>query len=124
MVKLNDVSFTLNSIEEHTEKNAPALARYSVLSPTVSRNVIVLEHIDQRNIEWPTKKVETEATFYNDRRLLFTTLTYIRTYIIDHYNTSVRISGKASHTTHVACVNFIQEWRDLQFNVNSERQIF
>ena len=32
--------------------------------------------------------------------------------------------GRASHTTHVVCVNFIREWRDLQFNVDSERQIF
>ena len=30
----------------------------------------------------------------------------------------------ASHTTHVVCVNFIREWRDIQFNVDSERQIF
>ena len=31
--------------------------------------------------------------------------------------------GLASHTAHVACVNFIRDWRDLQFNVDSERQI-
>ena len=30
----------------------------------------------------------------------------------------------ASHTTHVVCVNFIREWLDLQFNVDSGRQIF
>ena len=30
----------------------------------------------------------------------------------------------ASPTTHVLCINFIREWRDLQFNVNSEGQIF
>ena len=29
-----------------------------------------------------------------------------------------------SHTTNVVCVNFIHEWRDLQFKVDSERQIF
>ena len=32
--------------------------------------------------------------------------------------------GLASHTTHVVCVNFIRGRRDLQFNVDSERQIF
>ena len=32
--------------------------------------------------------------------------------------------GLASHSTHVVCVNFIREWRHLQFNVDSERQIF
>ena len=30
----------------------------------------------------------------------------------------------ASHTTYVVCIHFIPEWRDLQFNVDSERQIF
>ena len=29
-----------------------------------------------------------------------------------------------SHTTYVVCVNFIHEWRQLQFKVDSERQIF
>ena len=28
-----------------------------------------------------------------------------------------------SYTTYVVCVNFVHEWRDQQFNVNSERQI-
>ena len=32
--------------------------------------------------------------------------------------------GLASHTTHVVCVNFMREWWGLQFNVDSERQIF
>ena len=32
--------------------------------------------------------------------------------------------GLASDTTHVMYVNFIHEWRDLQFKVDSERQIF
>ena len=30
----------------------------------------------------------------------------------------------AYHTTHVVCVHFMHEWWDLQFNVDSERQIF
>ena len=30
----------------------------------------------------------------------------------------------ASHTTHVVYVNFIREWRNLQLNIDSERQIF
>ena len=29
-----------------------------------------------------------------------------------------------SHTTYVVCVNFIHKWRDLQFKVDSEWQIF
>ena len=49
--------------------------------------------------------------------------TGIHTYIIGHYNPSVRIIGLVSHTTHVMCVNFMREWRNIQFNVDSERQI-
>ena len=41
---------------------------------------------------------------------------YMYTYIIGHYN--------PSHTTHVACIDFICKWRDLQFNVDSQLQIF
>ena len=32
------------------------------------------------------------------------------TYIIGHYNPSVRIIGLVSHTTYVVRVNFIHEW--------------
>ena len=52
------------------------------------------------------------------------TFTHIHTYIIGHYNPSVRIIDLVSHTTYVVCVNFIHKWRDLQFKVDSERQIF
>ena len=49
---------------------------------------------------------------------------YYITYIIGHYNPSVRIIDLVSHTIYVVCVNFIHKWRDLQFKVDSERQIF
>ena len=49
--------------------------------------------------------------------------TYI-TYIIGHYNPSVRIIDLVSYTTYVVCVNFIHNWWDLQFKVDSERQTF
>ena len=32
--------------------------------------------------------------------------------------------GLVSHITHVVCVNFLREWRDQQFNVDPEWQIF
>ena len=48
----------------------------------------------------------------------------VHTYIIGHYNPSVRIIDLVSHATYVVCVNFIHQWRDLQFKVDSERQIF
>ena len=40
------------------------------------------------------------------------------------YNPSARIIDLISHTTYVVFVNFIHKWRDLQFEVDSERQIF
>ena len=48
----------------------------------------------------------------------------IRTYVISHYNRSVRCIDQVSHTTYVVCVNFIHKWRDLQSKVDFERQIF
>ena len=50
--------------------------------------------------------------------------TYIHTHIIDHYNPSVRIIDLVPHITYVVCVNLIHKWQDLQFKVDSERQIF
>ena len=48
----------------------------------------------------------------------------LHTYIIAHYNTSVRIINLVSQTTYIVCVNFIRKWRYLQFKIDSERQIF
>ena len=42
------------------------------------------------------------------------------TYIIGHYNPSVRID-LVLHTTHVVLI--LYKWRDLQFKVDSVRQI-
>ena len=46
---------------------------------------------------------------------------YIHNWPLQHFSQDYSL---ASHTTHVVCVNFIREWRDLQFNVDSERHIF
>ena len=46
------------------------------------------------------------------------------TYIIGRYNPSARIIDRVSHNIYIVCVNLIHKWRDLQFKVNSERQIF
>ena len=48
----------------------------------------------------------------------------IHTYTIGHYNPSVRVIDLVSHTSYAACVRFIHKWRDLQFKIDSERQIF
>ena len=36
----------------------------------------------------------------------------------------VELTHSSFQPTHVVCVNFIREWRELQFNVDSEGQIF
>ena len=41
----------------------------------------------------------------------------------EHIHTC-KVIDLVSHTTYVMCVNFIHKWRDLQFKVDSERQIF
>ena len=43
-----------------------------------------------------------------------TEIIHLHTYIID----------LVPHSTYVVCGNFIHNWRDLQFKVDSERQIF
>ena len=48
----------------------------------------------------------------------------VHTYIIGHYNPSVRIIDLISHTTYIVCVNFIYERRDLQLQVDSKRPTF
>ena len=63
-------------------------------------------------------------TELNWRKIKIINQEIIHTYIIGHHNPSVRIIDLASHTTYVVCVNFIHKWRDLQFKVDSERQIF
>ena len=45
-------------------------------------------------------------------------------HIIGHYNPTVRIIDLVSHITYVVCVNFMHKWQDLQFKVDTERQIF
>ena len=60
----------------------------------------------------------------NNYLVLLKIETYIHTYIIAHYNPSVRIINQVSHKTYVMLVNFISKWPDLQFKVDSERQIF
>ena len=37
----------------------------------------------------------------------------LNTYIIGHFNTSVRIIDLVSHITYVVCVNFVHKWRDI-----------
>ena len=44
---------------------------------------------------------------------------FIHTYIIGHYNPSVRIIDLVSHTTYVVCINFMHKWWDLQINTHN-----
>ena len=77
-----------------------------VLPPTA----LWLTHNCATRNKWPKWLAHTQLTTY--------------TYIINHYNPSVRIIDLVSHTTNVVCVNFIHKWRDLLFKVDSEQQIF
>ena len=49
---------------------------------------------------------------------MYNMYTILFIYVIGHYNHSIKI------TTYVVCFNFIHEWRDLQYKVDFERQIF
>ena len=53
--------------------------------------------------------------------IYFKTHTHIYNWPLQPFNQDY---GLASYTTHIVCINFTCEWRDLQFNVDSERQIF
>ena len=71
-----------------------------------------------------THKVSSHKTDWITTTCHLLCLDLLYTYIIGHYNPSVRIIHLVSHSTYVVCVNFIHKWRDLQFKVNSERQNF
>ena len=71
--------------------------------------------------------VKNRLNFYfinkNIRYLVFSLsakITYIHKWPLQPFSQNY---GLALHT-HIVCVNFIREWRDLQFNIQSERQIF
>ena len=55
---------------------------------------------------------------------IFEKLFLWHTCIVGHYNPSVRIIDLFSHTTHVVCINFKRKRQDLQFNGDSEQQVF
>ena len=73
-----------------------------------------------------TQKKKTEKSYNfgitNLKELVLGT--FYNTYVIGHYNPSVRIIDLVSFITYVVCVHFIRKWQDLQFKVGSERQIF
>ena len=50
----------------------------------------------------------------------FSIHTYIHNWLLPAFSEDYDL---ASHTTYVEGVNFIREWRELQFKVHSERQI-
>ena len=64
------------------------------------------------NIQWASK----ETVYYKNKN--------IYTYIIGHYNPSVRIIDLVSHITYIVCFNFIHKWRELQPTDDSDQQIF
>ena len=78
-----------------------------------------------RGFRFPRETLVCDTTSSTWWKLLSSSyIIKIHTYIIGHYNPSGRIIDLVSHTTYVVCVNFIHKWRDQQFKVDSERQIF
>ena len=71
-----------------------------------------------------TKRFPTTLRYSQSISCFLVSYGVIHTYIIGHYNPSVRIIDLVSHTTYAVCVNFIHKWRDLEFKVDSEQQIF
>ena len=74
-------------------------------------------------------KLSTNNTTWNTKRKqikkIFLRFYLLHTYIIGHYNLSVRIIDLDPHITHVVCVNFIHKWWDIQFvNVDSRMTDF
>ena len=64
------------------------------------------------------------SSFFNLGKISPSLYTSIHTYVIGHYIPLSQHYDLASHTAHVVSINFLQKWRDLQSNVDSEWQIF
>ena len=84
----------------------------------IHRKLVKLYHSDIYICTRCDQKITVIFKFHKLR--MFDFFCYVGTYIIGHFNLSVRIIYLVSHTTYVVCVNFIHKWRDLQF----KRQIF
>ena len=56
-------------------------------------------------------KVDSENRFLRKFFIENIFQSFCITYIIGHYNPSVRIIHLVSHTSYVVCVNFIHKWR-------------
>ena len=69
--------------------------------------------------------VKFGQNLYNLRQLTFLSYLLIAcTYVIDHYNPSVRITAQLLTPLMLCALICIHQRRDLEFNVDSERQIF
>ena len=72
------------------------------------------------NGSWKCGKLENEKIFHiveERQKIPSSTGSYI-SYIIGHYNPSIRFIELVSHTIYVVRVNFIEKCRDLQFEVD------
>ena len=75
-------------------------------------------------ILWPAWYITTSSAKPIDSCIIFNEseiYTYKHNWPLQSISQDI---GLASHTTHVVCANFMREWWHLQFNVDSERQIF
>ena len=87
------------------------------MTQEIKENFTVLSRVLEKSINFK-RKVVTKLVNIITKIKMWNTIFRFYTYIIDHYNPSVRIIDLVSHTTYVVCVNFIHKWRDLLFKVD------
>ena len=74
-----------------------------------------------RGLIWNLNRGLTSYIPKHYRRLHLCGITYIHNCSTQPFSQDYDL---VSHTTYVACVNFVHEWRNPQFKVIPERQIF
>ena len=82
------------------------LCRHKILSHKILKQNSKMNHFKSRYFNY----IYSEC-----QKKMYIMKKYIHTYTIGHYNPSVRIIVLVSHATYDVCVNFIDNWRDLQF---------
>ena len=112
--RLWDKSYELSRTHSYKKKINLFLFGFVFLKIAAAVNVLIADSMDGVEALKPLR----EGIQYNQ----IEKYSYIHNWPLQPFS---RDYGLASHqTTHVVCVNFIRERRDLQFNVDSERQIF
>ena len=72
------------------------------------------------NLHLNNNKFFHAHSFFANRNDNLNLHTYIHNWLLQPFSQAF---GLAFHITHVVCVNFIRDWRNVRFNVDSGRQI-